>query len=127
MSIEPLEYMPPVECAPWCDYGDGHPGETCRGDQTCWSIVEYVDLSLEATAADSDGDSQQIGAMAYRDADEAPGVYLHLSGIKIHGPIPWPHNFLDRGLRMTVHEAEALSRTLAEAAKLARSTPPPEG
>lgn len=117
----PPEYVPPVECTPWCEYGDGHPTETCREDQTCWSPAAYVDLSLESASEDSDGDHhQRLGAMAYQDAGEEPGVYLHLFGIRIYGPIRWPYNYLDRGLRLTVEEADKLAVLLTDAASLAR-------
>lgn len=36
-----------IQCQPWCESGDGHPGETCREDQTCMGTSRIVTLSTE--------------------------------------------------------------------------------
>ncbi len=39
------EYLPLVDCAPWCRIGDGHPNEWHPDDQWCGSEGERVKLS----------------------------------------------------------------------------------
>lgn len=118
--------VPPIQCAPWCEYGDGHPEEFCREDQTCWSPAAYVDLSQMPVHHEESGDyPEQLGVMARRDHQRTV-VYLHLQGIKIHGPIPWPYNHLDHALHLTPDEAEGLARLLLDGAKMVRETPAPE-
>ena len=37
--------MPPITCASWCQYGDGHPGEWHPDDQWCSSAAPEVRLT----------------------------------------------------------------------------------
>lgn len=36
--------IPPVECTPWCEYGDGHIDATEQGDQVCYSHPTEFEL-----------------------------------------------------------------------------------
>lgn len=125
MTTELSRFVPPVECAPWCDYGDGHPDECHREDQQCWSTSDYLGLSADGSSDQSF--NPQIGVMTTRRAGQPANVYIHLYDIQLPGPLPSPWNQLDRGLRLTADEAEKLAGWLTDAAKLVRSTPPPEG
>ena len=125
MSIKTCRrHLPTVQCAPWCEDGDGHPDEYHREDQKCWSPSEYLTLTADNSATDFD---PQIGVMARRHPDEPARVHLHLYDIEIPGSLPSPWNQLDRGLDLTADEAERLAGLLTEAAKLVRSTPPRGG
>lgn len=124
MKSEALPYAPPVECAPWCEDGDGHPDEHNREDQKCWSPSEYVKLTADNSAEDFD---PQIGVMTRQHPDEPAFVHLHLYDIELPGLLPSPWNQLDRGLDLTADEADHLAYLLTAAAELARSTPPPRG
>jgi hypothetical protein len=46
------QYVPPVKCQPWCEYGDGHPTCWVREDQTCTTPALRVELSLEQRIGD---------------------------------------------------------------------------
>lgn len=35
----------PIECAPWCTEGDGHPDEIFHEDQTCFGPSTYLQVS----------------------------------------------------------------------------------
>ncbi len=37
----------PIECAPWCAQGDGHPDQWCLDDQHCIGALLRVDTTLE--------------------------------------------------------------------------------
>jgi hypothetical protein len=37
--------LPPIKCAPWCKYGDGHPNEWHPDDQWCSADGTTVALS----------------------------------------------------------------------------------
>ncbi|MDT5092786.1 MAG: hypothetical protein QOH60_2149 [Mycobacterium sp.] len=114
--------MPLVECAPWCEYGDGHPNCFGRSDQACWSPSEYVSFSLMPVHHEgSDDFPQQIGVMVRREPDTAGAVYLHLNDIKLWDGIPWPHNFLDLSLNLTPDEAKQLGNALIREAELLQS------
>lgn len=43
----------PIECKPWCWLGDGHPNETHRIDQICYTEDHPVDLTLHDLVARS--------------------------------------------------------------------------
>jgi hypothetical protein len=112
--------MPPVQCTPWCEEGDGHPNEAFREDQKCWSPAEYVDLSLHEAESDEDF-SQSVGVMARRN-DAGTVVYVHLRDIKQpYDGIPFPYNYLDMSLHLTAEEAERIAGALLEVAKLVRA------
>ena len=122
MTADPIQYLPPVECQPWCDQGDGHPDQCFTSDQACWSPSDYVALSLERMHVERAGEfPQQIGAMARSRPGEPGHVYVHLYDIQLHGSVPFPYKFLDHGLSLTVEEAERLAAILTAAANLARS------
>lgn len=113
------EMLPPVECAPWCEKGDGHPNCFHESDQACWSPDEYVGLSLEPVI--EEGDTifpQQIGVMVRREPDTAGAVYLHLSDIPFQGISPSPYDFLDQSLNLTPDEAIRLGKALNREANL---------
>ncbi len=79
--------LPPVVCAPWCEYGDGHPDAAFCGDQTCWGRADYVDLSLEEVTRDEYAGVwvPRIGVMAHRRRPtEAPDVYVHLDNVETY-------------------------------------------
>lgn len=122
MTGESLKYLPPVECQPWCDIGDGHPQEWNRPDQACWTAGEYVDLSQEPPA-EVDGDKvwpQTIGVLTRRRPGETAHVLVHLDGVRILGPIQYPYNILDHELLLTAEEAQRLAALLTAAAELAQ-------
>jgi hypothetical protein len=100
----------PIICAPWCEYGDGHPNEPFPQDQTCWGGATYVPLSLEPADVDQDGEPcpARVGAMAHRPHNEPPVVYLHT---ELHG---WKQ--IDIGAHLTAVEARALAEALTAAA-----------
>lgn len=129
MTAAKRVYMPPVQCTPWCDEGDGHP--ECGGveDQNCWSTTKYVDFSLEPVLVEGENRfPHQIGVMARRRADGRRHVYLHLNNIK--NPLsdtPFPYEYLDQSLTLTPAEADELARALIVYAELARSTPGEDG
>lgn len=112
--------LPLVECAPWCDRGDGHPDCYGTSDQACWSPSEYIDFSLEPVLEEGETTfPQRIGVMARREPDTTGAVYLHLDSIKLHGPIPSPYEYLDHSVNLTPGEARALGAALfREAARL---------
>lgn len=129
MTAVPRPFAPPVECAPWCENGDGHPTTFTRDDQKCWSRSQYIKLSLEPPVREADGEyPQTIGAMARREADGSGHVYVHLDGIKLSGAsIPWPYNILDHCVQLTAAEAEELAEVLRKFASLVRSPVPQAG
>ena len=128
MTAEPLQYLAPVECHPWCDQGDGHPEQCFTSDQACWSPSDYVDLSLEPVHVERHAEfPQQIGVMARCLPDEPGHVYVHLWDIELHGSVPSPYKFLDHGLSLTVEEAERLAALLTASANLVRSEVRPSG
>jgi hypothetical protein len=100
----------PIICAPWCEYGDGHPNEHFPQDQTCWGSATYVALSLEPADVDQDGDPYpaRVGAMAHRPYNEAAVVNLHteLCGFKN----------IDTCAHLTPDEARALAEALTTTA-----------
>lgn len=117
----PRPKLPPVECAPWCDTGDGHPDCFGKSDQACWAESEYVGLSL----APDDGEGPpRVGVMARREPDSDGAVRVHLDGIQIRGLIPSPWDVLDENLDLTPDEAEHLAAVLVAHAKLVRETHP---
>ena len=91
MTTELLRFVPPVECAPWCEDGDGHPDEHHREDQKCWSPSEYIKLTADNSAEDFD---PQIGVMTRQHPDEPAFVHLHLYDIELPGLLPSPWNQL---------------------------------
>ena|SRR5215210_3347429 len=36
--------LPPVDCTPWCQAGDGHTSTTHQNDQWCFSEARRIDL-----------------------------------------------------------------------------------
>lgn len=38
--------LPPVQCTPWCERGNGHPDETHRADQVCMSRSERTPVGF---------------------------------------------------------------------------------
>lgn len=128
MTAEPLQLLPLVECQPWCEDGNGHPDYFHKRDQACWSPSEYIGMQLEDPIVDDSGRSpQRIGVMARQRPDEVGHVHVHLDGIKLSGPIPWPYNILDHGLDLTPDEALHLARLLIAAAKSVRVEVPETG
>ena len=43
----PQQTLPPIQCAPWCTDGDGHPGNWHPQDQYCTSQEIRVSLTRE--------------------------------------------------------------------------------
>lgn len=130
VTAQPHTYLPPVECAPWCEDGDGHPFAFGVSDQACWSPAEYVDFAQQRPYVQEDGQvfPQQIGIMARAVPGEPAHVYLHLNNIELRNrSIPWPHNVLDHDIRVTPNEAEELARVLFRYSEIARSTPGDDG
>jgi hypothetical protein len=111
--------LPAVECAPWCDTGDGHPDCFGASDQACWSVSEYVGLSLPEYR-DMHPHTPRVGVMARREPGTEGAVRVHLDEIRIRGPIPSPWDVLDENVDLTPSEARALGTALLrEAARLA--------
>lgn len=128
MTAAQRESMPPVECHPWCEDGDGHPDYFIRRDQACWSPSEYVEMALEDRFVDGGTSyAQRVGVLARQRPDEAGHVCLHLDGIKIGGPVPSPYDVLDHSLELTPDEALRLATVLIAAAKLVRVEVPTTG
>ena len=110
--------MPLVECAPWCENGDGHPDCFCREDQTCWSPSEYVTLSLERVHHEKSGVyPQQLGVMLHKQPDNPGTVYLHLQDVQVRHP----DNMLDHSLNLTPDEAIRLGKALIREAETLQS------
>lgn len=128
MTAAEREYLPEVECAPWCDQGDGHPMQYFSSDQSCWEPAEYVELSLEEPAEVDY--PQRVGVMARRRPNQDGHVLVHLDGMKVPGPNPFPYNApaqdnaLDHEVMFTADEAERLGRRLIASARLARLNSP---
>ena len=110
----------PIQCAPWCVYGDGHPQQFMRGDQTCWGADHYVEASTEELRAEYNGRTGErtvfpahIGPCAYRGFNEHPVVYLH---------VDVPTRQVDVSVKLTAAEARALAAHLIEVAELIEGT-----
>ncbi len=56
----PLTNITPIQCAPWCTYGDGHPKGMFREDQRCYSPFSYI------APGSADG---EVGAHAQREIE----------------------------------------------------------
>lgn len=114
-------FVPAIECAPWCEYGDGHPDSFCREDQTCFSPASYVDLTLQPVTLDAGGVwPERLGVMARRD-HASTVVYLHMQDLRVFSD----DRLLDHSVNLTPEEAERLAASLIATARLVRATPAP--
>jgi hypothetical protein len=75
------ETLPPVECTPWCEVGDGHTAERFPEDQRCTAETREVFLSRRPLVDMGEGKRQQDSVCVYlgrenneRAADEADGL-----------------------------------------------------
>ena len=107
--------VPPTECAPWCEGGDGHPRSYSRQDQTCWGPSTYVDLSLHPPVCEDGAEyPQSVGVAAYRSNPDAEAtVNVHLRDIQLHDG-----KSIDYGLDLTAAEARILIDGLRDAADM---------
>jgi hypothetical protein len=115
--------IPPIECAPWCKYGDGHTEQLMREDQTCWGPDHYVEASTEELHAEYSSRTGErvvwptrVGACAYRAFNEHPTVYLH---------VEVPTRGVDTSIKLTAAEAWELADYLVEVAELIGGTESP--
>jgi hypothetical protein len=107
----------PIACTSWCRYGDGHPNETGRADQTCWGADHYVEASTEEVLAEYDKGTDtwnayasQLGISAYRGFNQHPSVYVHIN-------LPAaPDDGVDTSVWLTADEARQLAAYLIEVA-----------
>jgi hypothetical protein len=107
------QHVTPIECASWCEDGDGHPREVHRHDQNCWSPASYGTMTQGEFVQDSGcAYSSRIGVMLHRRWNEAGTVYVHLELIDDG------RGEIDRGLRFTPDEARALAGQLIAQASI---------
>jgi len=69
----------PITCQPWCESGDGHPGQSLRDGQSCLGVEHKVTLSTEPTELMASGSTGQGYATTYlmQHADHAtPRVFI---------------------------------------------------
>ncbi len=102
-------YLPPVECMPWCSYGDGHPAEWDTADQNCYSADNYLYLPLNERDKGTEGFCAQIGVAAKREIGFLPCVHVHLT---LMDPD------VDCGVKFTPAEARWLAAELLRTADL---------
>lgn len=105
------EGLPVVACRAWCEYGDGHPGESHPDDQWCGSEPERVTLTREPLV-EVDSDTWALDDMR---AYVMQGKYeaeprVHLGRGESHG------------VYLTPGEARALGEALVRLADTAEST-----
>ncbi|MCV7219853.1 DUF6907 domain-containing protein [Mycolicibacterium elephantis] len=111
-----FELVPPIVCAPWCEYGDGHPNCFHRDDQSCWSESDYLELELEPVGVDVLGGPypSRLGVAAHRPGgDAALQVYLHADLVQ---------GGIDVGVHLTAAEARKLAAELVRAAETIEET-----
>jgi hypothetical protein len=74
----PRPKAPPVECAPWCRHGDGHPNETHPDDQWCQSEESRAKLQQRTTAVVVNVGAVRVGGhlFVHMDYDDEGGVDL---------------------------------------------------
>jgi hypothetical protein len=97
----------PIDCAPWCEAGDGHPDAAVPADQYCTSISFPTLISREEQALYSDGTTRPAQATVYATRDEGEPAFVALV------------NQHDGSMQLTPGEARELAATLRHAAWLA--------
>lgn len=114
----PFPSIRPIECAPWCQDGDGHALEPARTEQICWGDSHYVELSLEEVHVEYYGPEKPqkfwpsiIGPNAYRGYRELPCVYLHFTLHEHRNS-----RTLDDSCKLTAAEARELAAALVAVA-----------
>jgi hypothetical protein len=109
MSRKNRQDLPLVKCTPWCEHGDGHPGEMSVEDQWCSSEQLEVGLTLETVL----GDAREPSSLTL------DYVSTYLSKDALHAP---PHVHLGRncgtGVKLTLDEARQLGEALVDLARL---------
>ena len=107
--VSELSTLPPVECAPWCEDGDGHPNAWHPADQWCGSPEVIVGLTRHALVDWSDDSKRLDVARAYLVRERFAAVtHLNLT----HGD--------DSGMELTLEEAETFARGLLRLVETAR-------
>jgi len=104
------EQLPAVQCAPWCQDGDGHTAELSPDDQWCHSTAQHVTLTRHHLVDGySEGARMRDYVQSYlgREAEGRP--YIHLG----HGD--------EVGVELTPSEALELARVLTLLAGAAKS------
>jgi hypothetical protein len=107
-----------IECAPWCEDGDGHPKEFLRADQNCWGTQYKVILGLEHGAPALpiqviSSDAPGLSVYAYREWNGLPHVRLNV--LREHEE---EHLSVDVDLNLTADEALQLAEHLVATAEL---------
>jgi hypothetical protein len=105
------EKVSPITCQPWCKYGDGHPNEISRLDQTCYSEEQVVPLPTYYQSVESWGGVyvQQTVAIYVEQQSSTPGPPL--VEISLDGAAEM--------LRMSLSEARSIAAEIIAAADLA--------
>jgi hypothetical protein len=109
-----IEQLPAVDCAPWCEDGDGHVTQWSPRDQVCYGPEHRVKLSRMPLLLD-EYNGQQI-----RQRDWV-SVYLHRQGDGASTSIELAHNEV-AGVTLSPAEAREIARHLLECADTAEHT-----
>lgn len=102
-SPETTKHAPsagPIQCAPWCRQGDGHPEVPFLDDQYCLSVEGVVLASFEEPTLWCDGTIRPAYAMVYAEKPAAGPARVTLVDVN------------DRGMYLTPHEARDLASQL---------------
>jgi len=91
--------LPPVECFPWCQYGDGHGRDFLPEDQTCFTAETRIP-----------------GALLVHD----PGCEDEEEYVSVHAQA-WANGALPTMIHIGQSENYGLAVTLDEAAQVARA------
>lgn len=106
----PTMTLPAVECAPWCQDGDGHTDALFVGDQFCMSETQRLELRAEQL--------QGFGQDEY--GRSVLDVALSRKAYSTRTLVDLVHS--DRHqISLTIDEAEALAAELDRLVKAARS------
>jgi len=123
-TSELLRRAGPIACQPWCDYGDGHPAESFRADQVCYSAEIRTWLSLHPPIRCADGNLERdyVGVQASQRPDEAPQVELAYREWPSVALSPEEARRLVAGLNYAIAVCES-SRTLSHQADMTAGIP----
>ena len=97
--------LPPVECFPWCQYGNGHPNQTLADDQTCFTAETHIPgaLLVHDPGCEDEEEYATVYAMAWAAGHRPTQIQVGRGE--------------DIGMQLTIDEArqvaEAILRTIA--------------
>jgi len=109
-TAEPRTTLPAVECAPWCDEGDGHTDERFVSDQTCSNKTQRLELTSEPLLM-WEGKVECRAFLHFG---------LHRDAYSTRTIVDLIHNE-EHDIHLTLDEAESLGRDLLELVRQARA------